>query len=129
MAKYRKKIKKKYTGGIPGNVYNADYFYYDTAPSEFQKLALVCGGYEECAPDFDVNRNNYPYYFVKLTLKGKGTLRINDQILSLRPGILTGFEPGTPHHYTTDPSDPMEHIFITFTGSQAGELFQKSTLG
>ena len=129
MGKYSDKIKKKYTAGIPGNVTDADYFYYDTAPADHWKLAIVCGGYEKCAPDFEINRNAYPYYFVKLTLKGKGTLEINDQSLSLKPGVLTGFEPGRPHHYMTDPTDPMEHIFVTFTGREAGGLFQKSTLG
>ena len=66
MGKYSDKIKKKYTAGIPGNVTDADYFYYDTAPADHWKLAIVCGGYEKCAPDFDINRNTYPYYFVKL---------------------------------------------------------------
>ena len=126
---FRKKIKEKYTSGTPGNVVDADYFYYDTVPSEFREMAIVCGGYEKCAIDFDINRNNYPYYFIKYTLKGKGTLEINNQVLSLKPGVLTGFEPGTAHHYTTDAANPMEHIFITFIGSEAGDLFQKSTLG
>jgi AraC-like DNA-binding protein len=121
-------IKKKYTSGKPGKVVDAEYFYYDTAPDYNHDLAIVCGGYEKCAPDFDINRNNYPYYFVKYTIRGKGTLEINSHILSLKPGILTGFEPGTAHHYKADPNDPMEHIFITFLGIQASDLFYKSTL-
>jgi AraC-like DNA-binding protein len=128
MTKYRRKIREKYTIGTPGNVVDAGYFYYDTAPREFKDLAIVCGGYERCAGDFDINRSNYPYYFVKYTLKGKGTLKINDQILSLKPGILTGFEPGTPHRYKTDTFDPMEHIFFTFVGNKANELLKKSGL-
>jgi AraC-like DNA-binding protein len=121
-------IKKKYTSGRPGKVVDAEYFYYDTAPDYNQDLAIVCGGYEKCAPDFEINRNNYPYYFVKYTLRGKGTLDINAQTLSLKPGIITGFEPGTAHHYKADPIDPMEHVFITFLGKQASDLFGKSTL-
>ena len=123
-----KKIKKKYTSGIPGHVIDAEYFYYDTIPSGLREMAVVCGGHEKCAPDFEINRNNYPFFFVKYTLKGKGTLEINNQVLSLKPGVLTGFEPGTAHHYTADPTDPMEHIFITFIGQQASELFHKSAL-
>ncbi len=125
---YRKKIKKKYTAGIPGHVLDADYFYYDTAPYEHQELAIVCGGYEKCASDFDINRNNYPYCFIKYTVKGKGMLEIKNKILPLKPGVLTGFESGTAHHYKADPKDPMEHIFITFVGNRAGSLFRKSAL-
>ena len=128
MNRFPQTIKKTYTSGRPGKVIDAEYFYYDTAPDHNQDLAIVCGGYEKCAPDFDINRTNYPYYFVKYTLHGKGTLEINSQTLSLRPGTLTGFEPGTAHHYKADPTDPMEHIFITFLGNQAPDLFRKSTL-
>lgn len=122
-------IKKKYTSGRPGRVLEAEYFYYDTAPDYNKDLAIVCGGYEKCAPDFDINRSNYPYCFVKYTIRGKGVLEINGHSLPLRPGTLTGFEPGTAHHYKADPNDPMEHIFITFVGRQAAELFNKSMLG
>lgn len=128
MSRSLKTIKKKYTSGKPGKVIDAEYFYYNTAPDYNQELAIVCGGYEKCAPDFDINRSNYPYYFVKYTLRGKGTLEINAQTLSLSPGTLTGFEPGTPHRYKADPVDPMEHIFITFLGHQALDLFRKTTL-
>ena len=121
-------INRKYTSGMPGNVMDAEYFYYDTAPDYNHDLAIICGGYEKCAPDFDINRSNYPYYFVKYTIRGKGTLDINAQTIQLRPGILTGFESGTAHHYKADPIDPMEHIFITFVGRRATELFTKSTL-
>lgn len=121
-------IKKKYTSGQPGKVMDAEYFYYDTAPDDNHDLAIVCGGYEKCAPDFEINRANYPYYFIKYTIRGKGTLVINDQTLPLTPGVLTGFESGTAHHYKADPADPMEHIFITFLGHKARELLKKSTL-
>jgi len=124
----KQKIKRKYTSGKPGNVIEADYFYFDTAPREHNDLAIVCGGYEKCAPDFDINRSNYPYYFIKYTVNGKGTLHIDSRSHALRPGILTGFAPGTPHHYKADPANPMEHIFITFLGDDCAGLFAKSTL-
>jgi len=123
-----KKIREIFTTGAPGNVVDADYFYYDTAPGDQKELAIVCGGYEKCAPDFDINRGNYPYYFIKYTLKGKGTLQIKSKTFPLRAGTLTGFKPGTPHRYKADPNKPMEHIFITFAGDESDALFNKSTL-
>ncbi len=121
-------IKKKYTTGTPGKVLDAEYIYYDTAPDYAKKLAIVCSGYEKCMPDYEINRGNYPYYFIKYTIKGHGTLEINNQTYKLCPGTLTGFEPGTPHHYKANPNNPMEHIFITFVGSNASELLKKSSL-
>lgn len=129
MSKQTAVIKEKYTSGKPGKVLDADYFYYDTSPRFNKELAIVCGGFEHCAPDYEINRSNYPYFFVKYTFQGKGTLEICSKTLALKPGILTGFEPGTAHHYTADPNDPMKHIFVTFVGNEAAGLFRKSTLG
>lgn len=123
-----KTIKKKYTQGAGGNVLDATYFYYETAPNYNKELAIVCGGYEKCAPDFEINRINYPYYFIKCTIKGKGVLEINGQRHELSPGIITGFSPGVAHHYTADPEEPMEHIFITFVGAKAGDLLETALL-
>lgn len=124
----QKKIKQKYTSGIPGKVEDATYCYYDTAPKKHKELAIVCVGYEKCAPDFEINRSNYPYFFVKYTISGEGVLYVKSKTLPLRAGTLTGFEPGTPHHYKADPHNPMEHIFITFLGNDSLDLMQKSKL-
>jgi AraC-like DNA-binding protein len=125
---FRHKIKRKYTSGPPGNVLDAEYFYFDTAPDYKKDLAIVCGGYEKCAPDFHLNRSNYPYYFIKYTLKGKGTLEIDSGCVELRPGILSGVPPKVPHIYKTNNESPMEHIFITFVGEECPDLFEKSSL-
>ena len=125
---FRHKIKRKYTSGTPGNVLNAEYFYFDSAPAYKKDLAIVCGGYEKCASDFYINRSNYPYYFIKYTLRGRGTLEVDSRRVELRPGILTGIQPKVPHIYRTADELTMEHIFITFVGNECPDLFEKSTL-
>ena len=127
-AQEKKKIKQKYTQGTPGHVLSAEYFYFDTAPNYDKELAIVCGGYEKCAPDYEIDRNDYPYYFMKCTTKGKGTLIINSNSYQLKAGVISGFGPGIPHHYIADPTDSMEHIFITFVGTSARELLESSLL-
>ena len=128
MSSANNEIKKQYTTGKPGDVLDAQYFYYDTAPDYNKQLAIVCGGYEQCSPNYDINRINYPYFFIKYTIQGKGILDIDSKKINIKPGILTGFESGTAHHYTADPNDPMKHYFITFVGSESKELFSKSSL-
>lgn len=124
----QKIIKKEYTQGTPGHVLDADYFYYDTVPNASHDLAIICGGYEKCAPNFEIRRSNYPCYFIKYTLKGKGKLIINSGTYDLKPNVLSGFCPGVAHHYISDPNDPMEHIFVTFMGREASVLLKQSTL-
>ena len=114
---------------MPGHVLNAEYFYYDTAPNFNKDLAIVCGGHEKCASDFEIYRSNYPFSFIKYTIKGKGTLSSNNKTYQLLPGILSGFCAGVDHRYISDRNDPMEHIFITFLGTEAKSILQKSGLG
>jgi len=121
-------IKPKFIGGKPGHVLDAKYFYYETQPTSNSKLAIVCGGYEKCAPDFELNRSDYPYHVVKYTVKGKGSLNIHSKLHSLQAGTLSSFSPGIPHQYKANPDDPLEHIFITFLGKEAKHLLIKSTL-
>jgi len=123
-ANKKRTIKKKYAQGMRGNVIDAAYFYYETAPNYNKDLAIICGGYEKCAPDFEINRSNYPYYFIKCTMKGKGTLIVNNQCYELRPGIVTGFSPAAAHHYVADNRNPMEHIFVTFVGAEAENILK-----
>ncbi|NRA39879.1 MAG: AraC family transcriptional regulator [Planctomycetes bacterium] len=89
-------------------------------------LAVVFGGYERCAYDFEISRQSYPFYVLELPLRGQCTLEINTTQANLLPGTLTGFSPDSAHHYRADPIHPMEHYFIAFTGNKAQELWQAS---
>jgi AraC-like DNA-binding protein len=123
-----KLIKKEFTSGVPGHVLDAEYFYFDTEPEDKVSIAVVCGGYEACAPDYDVKRASYPYWFVKYTMAGKGTLEADGKSYDLTPGTLSGFEPGTSHHYRSNDKDPLEHVFVTLVGDTCRDLFSRSDL-
>lgn len=123
MNNYRHEIiKKEFAEGTPGHVVQARYFYFDIAHIDQVQLHILCGGYERCAPDFELDRKNLAFYTVKFTLGGKGTFTCKNRTHPLSFGSLTVFGPQTPHQFKTDPADPMEHIFIVFTGQQAGNL-------
>ncbi len=123
-----RQVKRKYITGEADSVRESQYFYYDTAPNYNDQLAIVCGGYEKCSPIYNINRNNYPYYFVKYTITGRGYLERKGEQFVLHPGVLTGFGPAEAHHYRSDPENPLEHIFITFLGTESAPLLQKSNL-
>ena len=123
-----KPIRKEFTWGVPGRVKDADYFYFGTSPQANASLAIVCGGYEACAPDYNIHRTSYPYWFVKYTLAGKGTLETDKGSYPLTPGTLSGFEPGMSHHYRSHDKDPLVHIFVTLVGRACTDLFTRSNL-
>jgi AraC-like DNA-binding protein len=128
MTAKNKVIKRKYISGHPGHVIDAEYFYYETEPRYNKELAIMCGGHEKCAPDYQVNRTSYPYYVIKYTISGRGTLNIHSKTHLLKNGILSGFTPHDAHSYKCDPNNPLEHIFVIFIGTEAPWLLEKSTI-
>jgi AraC-like DNA-binding protein len=126
--KKTKLIRKKYIGGRPGHVLDADYFYYETEPGYSKNLAIICGGREKCAPDYQLDRISYPYHVIKYTISGKGAFSIHGTTHQLKTGVLSGFSPKDAHSYACDPANPMEHIFVIFVGTEASQLFKRSTL-
>ena len=127
-AVYSKMIKRKFVRGKAGHVLNAQYFYYETDPAFKKDLAIVCGGWEKCAPDYMIDRTSYPYHVIKYTISGRGLFLKNGQSFPISPNTLSGFGPKDVHRYSCDLRAPLEHIFIIFTGSYAAEIFKQSTL-
>jgi AraC-like DNA-binding protein len=118
--------EKKANLAREGHVAESKYFFFDTDPRKKQKLAIIFGGFEKCAADFEIKRKTYPYYVIEVPTKGLCRLELGGKSYELKKGTLGGFFPGIPHHYKCDKDDPMEHIFIAFTGSEAPSLFRKS---
>lgn len=121
-------VRDEYVRAIPGHVLETSYFYFEIEPDHGKDLAIIYGGYEKCAPDFEIQRKTYPWYVLEYPLKGACDFIINSKKHLLRNGILAGFTPGDSHHYKADSSKPLEHIFIAFTGTKAKDLFQKSMI-
>ena len=121
-------IEKTLNLALEGHVLKSTYFFFDTDPKALRKLAIVFGGFEKCASDFEIKRRTYPFYVLEIPLRGKCHLSINNQSYELKKGTFGGFIPGIEHHYKCDTLTPMEHIFIAFTGYQARELFEHCSL-
>jgi len=121
----KKTIENKFNLALEGHVTESRYFFFETDPKKRQKLAIIFGGFEKCAPDFEIKRKTYPYHIIEIPTKGKCLFKIAAKQYELKKGSLGGFAPGIAHHYKCDKNNPMEHIFIAFTGSEAPQLFEK----
>jgi AraC-like DNA-binding protein len=126
--KERTNLETKFPEALEGNIYQAKYFFFENAPKTRPDLAIVFGGHERCARDFQIKRKTYPYYIIEIPIKGKCELKIANRKHLLKKGTIAGFAPGSPHHYICDSISPMEHYFIAFLGKEAQKLFEMSTL-
>ncbi|MFI4912072.1 MAG: AraC family transcriptional regulator [Sedimentisphaeraceae bacterium JB056] len=118
-------IKSQYSHGRPGNIRQAEYFYYDIGPEHQAEFAIVCGGHELCAGDFFLERQSYPYYVIEYGIRGRGFIEIDGVEHEITSGVIAGFTPGMRHKYSVDSSDPLEHIFLVITGSGVEDIFEK----
>lgn len=121
-------FRSKFPQAFEGEVEDARYFFFEADAPGDNKLNIVFGGYEKCAPGFTIQRSAYPYYVIECPIKGQCSLTIHGVTHQLKRGTLAGFSPGTPHHYICDANDPLEHIFVAFTGTQAANLMKISSL-
>ena len=121
-------LTKDYELLAEGHILQSRYFYFDTHPEYEREFAIVFGGYEKCALDFEIRRRTYPYYVIEYGISGKCTLTINTASHVLQNGFVAGFAPGSPHHYKCDSNRPFEHYWVAFVGTKADTLFEKSTL-
>lgn len=110
------------------HVREARRFYLDLAPSPRQPLAVVCGGAEQLAPAYSVDRATFPYFSIEFVARGKGTLVLAGQTVPLLPGAVFAYGPGVTHQIATDRDDPLVKYFVDFAGRRAVAMLRQFDL-
>lgn len=98
-------------------------FYFDLTPKPKGPLRIVSCGLEHCTANYSIERKTFPFSSFEYVARGKGRLRLQDQILELHPGMLFTYGPGIAHHITADPTSPPVKFFVNFAGVDSGRLF------
>jgi AraC-like DNA-binding protein len=106
-------------------VREAQRFYLDLAPMPTEPLVVVCGGYEQCLPDYAIHRVNFPYYAIEFVALGKGVVTLNGQEYPLAAGAVFSYGPDVSHDITTSTDDLLGKYFVSFTGTMAVDLLQQ----
>lgn len=110
-------------------VSNARRFFLDLAPPPSTSLAVVCGGYEVCEPNYAVRRHSFPYYSIELVCRGRGRAGLAGTDYDLSPGSVFSYGPGVPHAIGSQGRARLGKYFVNFVGTEAGELFTAMGLG
>ena len=103
-------------------------YYLDLTPPAAVDLAVVCGGYEECAPNYRVKRDTFPYFVVEWVVRGKGSVVLDGNRHDLGKDSLFCFGPETVHDIQTDSSRPLAKHFVSFVGSESLDLLEQAGL-
>ncbi len=114
---------------IAAQVRDYRYFFLNLAPAPRSKLTVACGGWERCAPDYQVNRTDFGFYGLEYVSRGHGLLTVKGSAHRLQPGSIFAYRPLTPHRIQTDRDDPLVKYFIDFSGREAHQIFSRKALG
>lgn len=115
-------------GFISQQVVQARLFYLDLSGPGGQALRVVCGGLEQCRPDYRVHREAFPYLSLELVAGGNGRLRLGEEEVDLLPGTIFTYGPGVAHDIQADPANPPLKYFLDLSGEEAAGVLEEAGL-
>ena len=103
-------------------------FYQNLRPKSGQALTVVCGGWEECAPDYTINRRTFKFLSVELVASGHGELELNGRHHALEPGTVFTYGPGISQRISPTPGSRLGKYFVNFAGERGLALLRECKL-
>ncbi|MEN8253979.1 MAG: AraC family transcriptional regulator [Verrucomicrobiota bacterium] len=113
---------------ISDQVSVGEYYYLNLTPEIGIREAIVCGGREQCMPDYRIERRGFKFMSIEFVSTGKGSLTLCGKTSPLQPGALFFYGPGIPHTIETDSDAPMLKHFVDFVGSNLVGLIKKTDI-
>jgi len=110
---------------ISQQVTRAQRFYLDLEPRLSRHLQVLCGGWEEVASDYVIDRPDFPYLSLEFVVSGRGLLRLSKQQHLLEAGTIFSYGPGWAQRIETDRRERLMKYFVNFVGSRGVELLRE----
>jgi AraC-like DNA-binding protein len=110
---------------ISQQVTDARRFYLNLNPWTRRELTVVCGGWEQCAADYVINRRAFPYFSIEFVASGRGELELGDEHHVLAPGMAFTYGPDVPHAIRSSSTERLRKYFVDFTGLRAKEYLSR----
>ncbi len=119
-------MNEKQASFISEQVSSAEYYYLNLTPAKDAKETVVCGGREQCIPNYRIERKAFEFHAIEFVAAGKGNLDMGGIRQELKPGMVFSYGPRTPHTIWTDPDTPLLKHFVDFTGSNLTALLRET---
>lgn len=86
---------------------------------------VLLGGFENCGSDYQIDRQDIPWYGLEFVSRGSGVLRLGEVEEEIRPGSFFVYGPGLPQRIVTSAENPLGKYFVGFTGSGVEDFLRK----
>jgi AraC-like DNA-binding protein len=90
------------------------------------RRAVVYGGFEVCAPNYDVERGMLAYPALEYVVGGRGWFTVGDAEWEVSRGSVFGYRVGTKVRIRSDPNSPLEKYFVCTGGAETVRLFGRT---
>jgi len=94
------------------------YFFLGLTATSRGGVQPAYGGFEQCDPDYLVQREGFPSCALELVAGGEGAVRLNGTAHALRAGSLFLYDASTRLEIRTDPVRTMTKYFLCLTGTR-----------
>jgi len=102
------------------------YANFSSAADTATKLFMV--GYEECAPDYIIERSDFPFWTLELIAGGHGIFEQAKAIRRLRHGCVFTYGPGVPQHFANESERPFRKYFMVSEGADFPAAWHRAGL-
>lgn len=100
-------------------------FQLELKPPSDVALAVVSGGCEHCAKNYEVHRSTFSYWGIEFVAQGRGKLTLDGKAYELGSGTVFSYGRGVAQDIVSDPDEPLVKYFVDFTGKSARALLQR----
>ena len=100
-------------------------FCLDLNPPGGTRLAVVCGGNENCAEDYVLSRSTFPYWGLEFVAQGHGRLILAGQGHDLMAGTVFTYGPDIPLEIIPGDRGNLVKYFVDFAGEEAQALLTR----
>lgn len=97
-------------------------FFLDVSPED--DFAVVLAGFENCKPDYRIDREYFPWYALEFVSRGRGEVSLGGCSASLRSGSFYLYGLDLPHCIESSADAPLGKYFVAFSGAKV-ESFLK----
>jgi AraC-like DNA-binding protein len=94
-------------------------------PVEDEGFSVVFGGFERCAADYRIERQDFPWYVLEFVSHGSGTVCLGGDEQELLPGSFFVYGPSVPQRIETSPGHPLGKYFVGFTGKEVEPYLER----
>ncbi|MGB0416491.1 MAG: AraC family transcriptional regulator [Coraliomargarita sp.] len=85
-------------------------------------------GYEECAPDYIIERKSFPFWGLEFIAGGEGFYREGDQPRVVRHGTVFTYGPGIDQHWGNRSDRPFKKYFLIRGGAEYPDTWRQAGL-